>query len=69
MKFGPTPEDASSSAYEPQLPGEFVSEDLRVDCARFLYDVRKRAALRTESPVSGYWLPAHALQRDSRKNS
>jgi hypothetical protein len=33
---------------EPALPGEFVSEDLRVDCARFLNEQRALIALRRE---------------------
>jgi hypothetical protein len=68
MKSGPEPEAASSAAPEPELPGEFVSEDLRADCARFLDDLRARTALRRESPVDGDWLAARAVQRDGRKN-
>jgi hypothetical protein len=66
MNSGPEPEPVSSGADETELPGEFVSDDLRVDCARFLHDVRTRAALRTESPLGGLWLPARAAQRDEK---
>jgi hypothetical protein len=66
MKSGPEPEPSAAS--KPELPGEFVSEDMRVDCARFLDDVRTRTALRRESPLGGTWLPMRAVQRDSRRN-
>ena len=33
---------------EPELPGEFVSEDLRADCARFLSEQRALIGLRRE---------------------
>jgi hypothetical protein len=69
MKSGPEPEAASSRAPRPELPGDFVSEDLRTDCARFLDDVRTRTALRREPRVTGNWLPTRAVQRDARENS
>ena len=68
MKSGPKPEAASSAAPESELPGEFVSEDLRADCARFLDDLRARTALRRKSPLVGDWIAARASQRDGRKN-
>ena len=43
---------------EPELPGEFVSEDLRADCARFLSEQRAVIGLRRElSPESTAWMP------------
>lgn len=43
---------------EPELPGEFVSDDLRVDCARFLSEQRALIGLRREmSPESAAWVP------------
>jgi hypothetical protein len=42
----------------PELPGEFVSEDLRADCARFLDDQRARIRRRSELPSErAFWLP------------
>jgi hypothetical protein len=41
---------------EPPLPGEFVSEELRADCARFLGEQRALIALRCElAPESAAW--------------
>jgi hypothetical protein len=43
---------------EPELPGEFVSDDLRADCARFLSEQRALIGLRRElSPESAAWVP------------
>ena len=38
---------------EPELPGEFVSEELRADCARFLEELRALVRHRTELPREG----------------
>ena len=38
---------------EPELPGEFVSEDLRADCARFMEELRALVRHRTELPREG----------------
>ena len=38
---------------EPELPGEFVSEELRADCARFLDELRALVHHRTELPREG----------------
>jgi hypothetical protein len=38
---------------EPELPGEFVSEDLRADCARFLEDQRALIRWRADLPSGG----------------
>ena len=35
---------------ESELPGEFVSEDLRADCARFLEDLWARIGVRADQP-------------------
>jgi hypothetical protein len=41
---------------EPELPGEFVSDDLRNDCARFLDELRRRVELSRElTPSSAAW--------------
>ena len=48
----------SPPSREPELPGEFVSEDLREDCARFLSEQRALIGLRRElSPESAAWVP------------
>jgi hypothetical protein len=38
-----------------QLPGEFVSEDLRADCARFLEELRAVISRRSEAS-EGPWV-------------
>jgi hypothetical protein len=44
---------------EPELPGEFVSEDLRADCGRFLNELLARVELRRElAPENGVWVPS-----------
>jgi hypothetical protein len=37
----------------PELPGEFVSEELRADCARFLEELRVLVRHRSELPRKG----------------
>ena len=60
MTSGPEPEAGSSPMPTPELPGEFVSEDLRADCARFLEEQRARIRHRRELPFEepASWLPA-----------
>ena len=60
MNSGPEPE-AAPPPPEPELPGEFVSETLRDDCARFLDDLRRRAAVRRESGLNGGWFPGSRI--------
>jgi len=46
-------------APESNPPGEFVSEDLRADCARFLEELRVQIEGRVDLPPgSPGWLPA-----------
>ena len=46
---------------EPKLPGDFVSEDLRDDCARFLGELQALIARREEMPPNGaQWVPRRA---------
>ena len=41
----------------PELPGEFVSEELRADCARFLEELRALVRHRTELRREGaFWV-------------
>ena len=57
MNFGPSHAAGSPPAAEPELPGEFVSEDLRVDCVRFLNELRRLVGLRRElPPESASWV-------------
>jgi hypothetical protein len=58
VKSGPDPEAASSPSPEPELPGEFVSEDMRADCARFLDELRALVRRRRELPEeTSAWVP------------
>jgi hypothetical protein len=57
--FGPAPEAGSPREPQPEPPGEFVSEDLRADCARFLNELRGLIEHRAKSPSkSATWEPA-----------
>lgn len=43
---------------EPELPGEFVSEELRADCSRFLEELRALLGRRAELlAASAGWVP------------
>jgi hypothetical protein len=43
---------------QPELPGEFVSEELRADCARFLEELRTMIHRRCEAEVEvADWAP------------
>jgi hypothetical protein len=58
MNFGPGHATGSPSSPEPEVPGEFVSEYLRTDCARFLSELRRLVGLRRElPPESASWVP------------
>lgn len=48
MNSGPNREGGSPPPPEP--PGQFVSEELRTDCARFLEELRAQVRLRHERP-------------------
>ena len=39
-------------------PGEFVSDDLRADCARFLDELRSQLGRREEPRHDDAWVPA-----------
>ena len=55
---GPSEQPETPPAREPEPPGEFVSEDLRADCARFLEDQRALIRWRADLPPgSERWLP------------
>jgi len=56
--FWTPPHPDRAPARESELPGEFVSEDLRADCARFLEDLRARIGVRADLPPgSTGWVP------------
>lgn len=61
MKSGPEQVASSPGA---ELPGEFVSEQMRADCARFLHDVWTRSSIR---PKSGDASPANRTNRTRPK--
>ena len=46
-----------------QLPGEFVSEDLRADCARFLEELRVVISRRSEVSEGPWEGPSEAAER------
>lgn len=55
---GPSAEAGSSAPSEPELPGEFVSEELRADCARFLDELRASVRARRKRPAERTdWAP------------
>jgi hypothetical protein len=56
MNSGPTPEGGPLPPRKP--PGEFVSEELQTDCARFLDELRALVRLRHERPAAKTaWAP------------
>ena len=58
MNVGPNHAAGSPPSHEPELPGEFVSDDLRDDCARFLHELKRLVELRRElTPDSAAWAP------------
>jgi hypothetical protein len=70
MNSGPSHAAGSPPSPEPNLPGEFVSEDLRNDCARFLDELRRVVGLRRELPSErAAWTPARPSDPQSPPNS
>jgi hypothetical protein len=70
MDFGPSHAAGAPPSPDPGLPGEFVSDDLRNDCARFLDDLRRRVDLRRElTPDSAAWAPGHLSDPQAPPNS
>jgi hypothetical protein len=54
----------------PELPGEFVSDDLRNDCARFLDELKRLVELRRELiPDSAAWAPGRLSDPEAAPNS
>jgi hypothetical protein len=55
---GPSEQPKRPTGREPELPGDFVSEDLRADCIRFLEELRALIGRRAELlAASGGWVP------------
>ena len=70
MNVGPSHAAGSPPSPDPGLPGEFVSDDLRNDCARFLDELRRRVELRPElTPDSGAWAPGRLSDPQPPPNS
>jgi hypothetical protein len=55
---GPGNQPESPHARQPEPPGEFVSDQLRDDCARFLDELRTQIHRREEPPQRSGWVPA-----------
>jgi hypothetical protein len=54
----------------PELPGEFVSDELRNDCARFLDELRRLVELRHQpAPESAAWAPGCLSDPQAAPNS
>jgi hypothetical protein len=52
------PQPDQAPVRESDVPGDFVSDDLRADCARFIDDVRTLVERRAAPPPgSPGWLP------------
>ena len=72
MTRGPSEQPKKPPAGRPELPGEFVSEDLRADCARFLEELRAlvghRAGLLAAQPGWVAQRDAGASDRDAGTN-
>jgi hypothetical protein len=55
---GPSEQFKRPTGREPELPGDFVSEDLRADCVRFLEELRALIGRRAELLAGGTgWVP------------
>jgi hypothetical protein len=70
MNVGPSHTAGSSPSPERELPGEFVSDDLRNDCARFLDELRRLVELRRElTPDSAACAPGRLSDPQAPSNS
>jgi hypothetical protein len=70
MSVGPNDAAGSPPSPEPELPGEFVSNELRNDCARFLDELRRLVELRRElTPDSAAWAPGRFSDPQAPPNS
>jgi hypothetical protein len=55
---GPGNQAESAPERESAPPGEFVSDELRADCARFLEELRSQLDRRDEARLEDGWIPA-----------
>jgi hypothetical protein len=55
---GPGHQAESAPEHESAPPGDFVSDELRDDCARFLDELRSQIHRRDESRRDDGWVPA-----------
>jgi hypothetical protein len=70
MSVGPNHAAGSPPSPEPRLPGEFVSDDLRNDCARFLDELKRLVELRRQpAPESAAWAPGRLSDPQAAPNS
>jgi hypothetical protein len=70
MNVGPCHAGGSPPSPDPELPGEFVSDDLRNDCARFLDELRQLVELRRQpTPDSAAWAPGRLSDPQAAPNS
>ena len=70
MNVGPSHTGGSPPSPDPELPGEFVSDDLRNDCARFLDELRRLVELRRQpAPDSAAWAPGRLSDPQAAPNS
>jgi hypothetical protein len=70
MNVGPSHAGGSSPSPDPELPGEFVSDELRNDCARFLDELRRLVELRRQpAPDSAAWAPGRVSDPQAAPNS
>jgi len=63
VTVGPSEQPNESPAGRPELPGEFVSDDLRADCSRFLEEIRTLVGHRAQL-LAGR--PGHTLRATER---
>jgi hypothetical protein len=70
MNVGPSDAGGSPPSPDPELPGEFVSDDLRNDCARFLDELRRLVELRRQPAAdSAAWAPGRLSDPQAAPNS
>jgi hypothetical protein len=63
---GPSEQPKKYTGRESELPGDFVSEDLRADCLRFLEELRALIGRRAELlGASAEWVPEGRRGGDS----
>lgn len=58
MISGPGNQADATPERESAPPGEFVSDELRADCARFLDELRSQLDRRDDSRGEDRWVPA-----------